>query len=108
MASKVHSFFASGQLSQFLDQQNPLTSLDHLRRMSVLGKGGLTKERASMAVRDVHYTHFGRVCPVQAPEGQSIGLITYLAMYAYVNEFGFLETPYVKLLKEADGRIKYR
>ncbi|MEN9389511.1 MAG: hypothetical protein RLY61_595 [Candidatus Parcubacteria bacterium] len=106
VASKVHSFFASGQLSQFLDQQNPLTSLDHLRRMSVLGKGGLTKERASMAVRDVHYTHFGRVCPVRTPEGQSIGLITYLAMYAYVNEFGFLETPYVKLLKEADGRIK--
>ncbi len=106
VASKVHSFFASGQLSQFLDQQNPLTSLDHLRRMSVLGKGGLTKERASMAVRDVHYTHFGRVCPVRTPEGQSIGLITYLAMFAYVNEYGFLETPYVKLEKEADGRIK--
>jgi len=106
VASKIHSFFASGQLSQFLDQQNPLTSLDHLRRMSVLGKGGLTKERASMAVRDVHYTHFGRVCPVRTPEGQSIGLITYLAMYAYVNEYGFLETPYVKLQKEDDGRIK--
>ena len=106
VASKVHSFFASGQLSQFLDQQNPLTSLDHLRRMSVLGKGGLTKERASMAVRDVHFTHFGRICPVRTPEGQSIGLITYLAMYAYVNEYGFLETPYVKIKKEADGRMK--
>lgn len=104
--ANIHSFFATGQLSQFQDQQNPLTSLENLRRLSVLGPGGLTKERASMAVRDVHYSSFGRVCPVRTPEGQSIGLINYLAMYARVNNYGFLETPYVKLEKAADGRVK--
>ncbi len=106
VAAKIHSFFASGQLSQFQDQQNPLTSLDHLRRLSVLGKGGLTKERASMAVRDVHYSHFGRICPVRTPEGPNIGLINYLASYAHVNEYGFLETPYYKLEKDASGKVK--
>ena len=102
VAASVHSFFATGQLSQFQDQQNPLTSLAHLRRLSVLGPGGLTKERASMAVRDVHYSSFGRVCPVRTPEGPNIGLINYLSMYARVNKFGFLETPYLKLKKEGD------
>src|SRR3989344_1534760 len=106
VAAKIHSFFATGQLSQFQDQQNPLTSLDHLRRLSVMGPGGLTKERASMAVRDVHYSSFGRICPVRTPEGPNIGLINYLAMYAKVNQYGFLETPYIKLEKEPDGRIK--
>jgi len=106
VTAKIHSFFASGQLSQFQDQQNPLTSLDHLRRLSVMGPGGLTKERASMAVRDVHYTHYGRICPVRTPEGPNIGLITYLAMYARINEYGFVETPYFKLVREDEGRVK--
>ena len=106
VTAKIHSFFASGQLSQFQDQQNPLNALDHLRRISVTGPGGLTKERASMAVRDVHYTHYGRVCPVRTPEGPSIGLINYMAMYAKVNENGFLETPYFKLKHETNGRVK--
>lgn len=106
VAAKIHSFFATGQLSQFQDQQNPLTSLDHLRRLSVMGPGGLTKERASMAVRDVHYSSFGKICPVRTPEGPNIGLINYLSMYARVNKYGFLETPYIKLTKEADERIK--
>ncbi|OGC69348.1 hypothetical protein A2415_04400, partial [candidate division WWE3 bacterium RIFOXYC1_FULL_39_7] len=106
ITASIHSFFATGQLSQLHDQQNPLTALDHLRRVSVLGPGGLTKERASMSVRDVHYSSFGRICPVRTPEGPSIGLINYLAMYAHVNEYGFLETPYIKLEKQKDGRIK--
>src|SRR3989338_7407674 len=106
VAAKIHSFFASGQLSQFQDQQNPLTALDHLRRLSVMGKGGLTKERASLAVRDVHYTHYGRICPVRTPEGPNIGLINYLAAYARVNEYGFLETPYFKLEKSSDVQVR--
>ncbi len=106
VASNIHSFFATGQLSQYHDQQNPLTSLEHIRRLSVLGPGGLTRERASMSVRDVHYSSFGKICPVRTPEGPSIGLITYMAMYAQVNEYGFLETPYVRLKKGANGRIK--
>jgi DNA-directed RNA polymerase subunit beta len=103
IAASIHSFFATGTLSQLQDQQNPLTALDHLRRLSVLGPGGLTKERASMSVRDVHYSSFGRICPVRTPEGPSIGLINYLAMYARINEYGFLETPYVKLKKTEKG-----
>jgi len=106
VASNIHSFFATGQLSQYHDQQNPLTSLEHIRRLSVLGPGGLTRERASMSVRDVHYSSFGKICPVRTPEGPSIGLITYMAMYAKVNDYGFLETPYVRLKKGADGRVK--
>jgi DNA-directed RNA polymerase subunit beta len=106
VAANIHSFFASGPLSQMQDQQNPLTSLDHLRRFSVMGPGGLSKERASMAVRDVHYSSFGRVCPVRTPEGPNIGLINYMAMYARVNKYGFLETPYLKLIKDSKGRVK--
>jgi len=106
VAASIHSFFATGQLSQFQDQQNPLTSLAHLRRLSVLGPGGLTKERASMAVRDVHYSSFGRICPVRTPEGPNIGLINYLSMYARVNKYGFLETPYLKLEKNSKGKVK--
>ncbi len=106
IAAAVHSFFATGQLSQLHDQQNPLTALDHLRRLSVLGPGGLTKERASFSVRDVHYSSFGRVCPVRTPEGPNIGLINYLAMYAKVNDYGFLETPYIRLEKTSDGRVR--
>ena len=104
--ARVHSFFALGQLSQYQDQSNPLTGLDHLRRLSVLGPGGLSKERASFSVRDVHYTHYGRICPVRTPEGPNIGLISYLSLFARVNEYGFLETPYRKLLKGKDGKVK--
>ncbi len=103
ITAAVHSFFATGQLSQLQDQQNPLTALDHLRRLSVLGPGGLTRERASMSVRDVHYSSFGRICSVRTPEGQSVGLINYLAMYAKINNYGFIETPYIKLIKDAKG-----
>lgn len=106
ITAKIQGFLASGRLSQYQDQQNPLTALDHLRRVSVSGPGGLTKERASMEVRDVHFTHYGRICPVRTPEGPNIGLITYLAMYSKVNEYGFLETPYFKLKREDDGRVK--
>lgn len=102
VTANIQSFFATGRLSQFQDQQNPLTSLAHIRRLSVLGPGGLTKERASMAVRDVHYSSFGRICPVRTPEGPNIGLINYLAMYARINKYGFIETPYIKLEREKD------
>jgi DNA-directed RNA polymerase subunit beta len=106
VAASIHSFFATGQLSQHHDQQNPLTALDHLRRLSVLGPGGLTRERASMSVRDVHYSSFGKICPVRTPEGPSVGLINYLATYARVNDYGFLETPYRKIEKTKDGKMK--
>jgi DNA-directed RNA polymerase subunit beta len=103
VAAKVHTFFASGQLTQLQEQQNPISSLAHLRRISVLGPGGLKKERASFSVRDVHYSSFGKICPVRSPEGQSIGLINYLALFTRVNEYGFLETPYYKLDKTKKG-----
>jgi len=106
VAARIHAFFASGQLSQFQEQTNPLAGLDHLRRLSVLGPGGLTRERASFSVRDTHYSQYGRICPTRTPEGTSIGLITYLALYARVNEYGFIEAPYRKLVKEKDGRVK--
>jgi DNA-directed RNA polymerase subunit beta len=106
VAARLHAFFASGQLSQFQEQTNPLAGLDHLRRLSVLGPGGLTRERASFSVRDAHYSHYGRICPTRTPEGSSIGLITYLALYAKVNEYGFIETPYRKLIHEKDGRVR--
>ncbi len=90
----INSFFGSSQLSQFLDQPNPIAELTHKRRLSALGAGGLTRERAGFEVRDVHYTHYGRMCPIETPEGQNIGLITSLATYAKINKYGFIETPY--------------
>ncbi len=93
----VKEFFASSQLSQFMDQINPLAELEHKRRLSALGPGGLTRERASFEVRDVHRSHYGRICPIETPEGSNIGLINYLASYARMNDFGFLETPYLKV-----------
>ncbi len=93
----VKEFFGSSQLSQFMDQTNPLSEITHKRRLSALGPGGLTRERAGFEVRDVHPTHYGRICPVETPEGPNIGLITSMATYARVNEFGFLETPYRKV-----------
>jgi DNA-directed RNA polymerase subunit beta len=97
ISAVIQSFFGSSQLSQFMDQTNPLAELTHKRRLSALGPGGLTRERAGFEVRDVHYTHYGRMCPIETPEGPNIGLITSLATYARVNEFGFLETPYRKV-----------
>jgi len=90
----VNEFFGSSQLSQFMDQTNPLSEITHKRRLSALGPGGLTRERAGFEVRDVHNTHYGRVCPVETPEGPNIGLIVSLSAYARVNDFGFIETPY--------------
>jgi len=97
VSTVIASFFGSSQLSQFMDQINPLAEMTHKRRLSALGPGGLTRERAGFEVRDVHHTHYGRVCPIETPEGPNIGLISYLATHARVNEFGFLETPYRKV-----------
>ena len=97
ITSTIMEFFSSGQLSQFMDQTNPLSEITHKRRLSALGEGGLVKERAGFEVRDVHPTHYGRICPVETPEGQNIGLINTLAMYAKVNDLGFVEAPYRKV-----------
>jgi DNA-directed RNA polymerase subunit beta len=97
-ASAVREFFASSQLSQFMDQNNPLAEITHKRRLSALGPGGLTRERAGFEVRDVHTTHYGRICPIETPEGPNIGLINSLATYARANQYGFIETPYRKVL----------
>ncbi|MFM8456496.1 MAG: DNA-directed RNA polymerase subunit beta, partial [Ignavibacteria bacterium] len=97
ITSVVNQFFGTNQLSQFMDQTNPLSELTHKRRTSALGPGGLTRERAGFEVRDVHYTHYGRLCPIETPEGPNIGLISSLAIHARINEFGFIETPYRKV-----------
>ena len=97
VAAAVKEFFGSSQLSQFMDQNNPLSEVTHKRRVSALGPGGLTRERAGFEVRDVHPTHYGRVCPIETPEGPNIGLINSLAVYARTNDYGFLETPYRKV-----------
>ncbi|MDP6530134.1 MAG: DNA-directed RNA polymerase subunit beta [Gemmatimonadota bacterium] len=99
ISAVIKTFFGSSQLSQFMDQTNPLAELTHKRRLSALGPGGLTRERAGFEVRDVHYTHYGRICPIETPEGPNIGLISSLATFARVNEFGFLETPYRSVKK---------
>lgn len=98
VSAVINAFFGSSQLSQFMDQTNPLAELTHKRRLSALGPGGLTRERAGFEVRDVHHTHYGRICPVETPEGPNIGLISSLATYARINEFGFIETPYRKVV----------
>ena len=102
--ASIKEFFGSSQLSQFMDQTNPLGELTHKRRLSALGPGGLTRERAGMEVRDVHYSHYGRMCPIETPEGPNIGLINSLSTYAKVNKFGFIETPYRKVDPET-GRV---
>jgi len=102
VSAAIREFFGSSQLSQFMDQTNPLSEITHKRRVSALGPGGLTRERAGFEVRDVHPTHYGRVCPIETPEGPNIGLINSLALYARTNEFGFLETPYRKVV---DGMV---
>ena len=102
VAAAIKEFFGSSQLSQFMDQNNPLSEVTHKRRVSALGPGGLTRERAGFEVRDVHPTHYGRVCPIETPEGPNIGLINSLAVYARTNDYGFLETPYRKVV---DGKV---
>ena len=97
ITSSIREFFGSSQLSQFMDQTNPLSELTHKRRISALGPGGLTRERAGFEVRDVHYTHYGRLCPIESPEGPNIGLISALSSFAKINEYGFIETPYRKI-----------
>jgi len=109
ISSVINTFFGTSQLSQFMDQTNPLAELTHKRRLSALGPGGLTRERAGFEVRDVHYTHYGRLCPIETPEGPNIGLISSLCTYARVNEFGFLETPY-RIKGDDDkvsGKVEY-
>ena len=104
VATAIREFFGSSPLSQFMDQNNPLAELTHKRRLSALGPGGLSRDRASFEVRDVHYTHYGRICPVETPEGPNIGLISYLASYAKVSDYGFLKAPYRRVDK-ATGRV---
>lgn len=103
LSSVINSFFGTNQLSQFMDQTNPLSELTHKRRISALGPGGLSRERAGFEVRDVHYTHYGRLCTIETPEGPNIGLISSLCVYAKINELGFIETPYYKV---EDGLVK--
>jgi DNA-directed RNA polymerase subunit beta len=102
LTTVIRDFFARSQLSQFMDQINPLAEVTHKRRLSALGPGGLNRERAGFEVRDVHPSHYGRICPIETPEGPNIGLINSLSTYARVNEFGFIETPY-RVVK--DGRV---
>ena len=108
VAAAVREFFGSSQLSQFMDQTNPLSEVTHKRRMSALGPGGLTRERAGFEVRDVHPTHYGRICPIETPEGPNIGLINSLATYARVNKYGFIESPYRKVVdKKVTDEVIY-
>ena len=108
ISSVINTFFGTNQLSQFMDQTNPLAELTHKRRMSALGPGGLTRERAGFEVRDVHYTHYGRLCPIETPEGPNIGLISSLCIHAKVNDFGFIETPYRKVKdKKVSKSVEY-
>ena len=104
VTAAIKEFFGSSPLSQFMDQTNPLAELTHKRRLSALGPGGLSRERANMEVRDVHYSHYGRMCPIETPEGPNIGLISYLATYARINEYGFIEAPF-RAVDHATGRV---
>ena len=110
VVTAIRDFFGSSPLSQFMDQNNPLAELTHKRRISALGPGGLSRDRASFEVRDVHYTHYGRMCPIETPEGPNIGLISYLATYAKISKYGFIEAPYRKVVHETmeDGTVRHR
>jgi len=110
VVTAIREFFGSSPLSQFMDQNNPLAELTHKRRLSALGPGGLSRDRASFDVRDVHYTHYGRMCPIETPEGPNIGLISYLATYAKISKYGFIEAPYRKVVHETmeDGTVRHR
>ncbi len=108
ISSVINAFFGTNQLSQFMDQTNPLSELTHKRRVSALGPGGLTRERAGFEVRDVHHTHYGRLCPIETPEGPNIGLISSLTIYAQVNDYGFIETPYRKVVNgKVTKKVEY-
>ena len=109
VTTAIREFFGSSQLSQFMDQNNPLAELTHKRRLSALGPGGLSRDRASFDVRDVHYTQYGRMCPIETPEGPNIGLISYLTTYARISDYGFIEAPYRKVehITDADGNVKH-
>src|SRR5207253_1286730 len=100
VVAAMKEFFGGSQLSQFMDQTNPLAELAHKRRLSALGPGGLSRDRAGFDVRDVHFSHYGRICPIETPEGPNIGLIVSLASYATINEYGFIETPYRRIIRE--------
>ena len=110
VATVIREFFGSSQLSQFMDQANPLAELTHKRRLSALGPGGISRDRASFDVRDVHYTHYGRMCPIETPEGPNIGLISYLSTYARISDYGFIEAPYRKVehITDENGNVKHR
>ena len=110
LSSVINSFFGTNQLSQFMDQTNPLSEVTHKRRLSALGPGGLSRERAGFEVRDVHYTHYGRLCTIETPEGPNIGLISSLCVYAKVNKLGFIETPYRSVTEgkvDLQGEVTY-
>ncbi len=108
LSAVIKEFFGSSQLSQFMDQTNPLSEITHKRRLSALGPGGLTRERAGFEVRDVHPTHYGRICPIETPEGPNIGLITSLSTYARVNDYGFIETPYREVVNgKVTNNVRY-
>ena len=106
VVASIKEFFGTSQLSQFMDQPNPLAGLTHRRRLSALGPGGLSRERAGFEVRDVHSSHYGRMCPIETPEGPNIGLIGSLATYAKVNRFGFIETPYRRVVERQGDRAR--
>ncbi|MBQ4354081.1 MAG: DNA-directed RNA polymerase subunit beta, partial [Clostridia bacterium] len=110
VVTAIREFFGSSPLSQFMDQNNPLAELTHKRRLSALGPGGLSRDRASFEVRDVHYTHYGRMCPIETPEGPNIGLISYLSTYAKISPYGFIEAPFRKVVHETleDGTVRHR
>jgi len=110
VATAIREFFGSSQLSQFMDQNNPLAELTHKRRLSALGPGGISRDRASFDVRDVHYTHYGRMCPIETPEGPNIGLISYLTTYARISDYGFIEAPYLKVehVTLPDGSVEHK
>jgi DNA-directed RNA polymerase subunit beta len=109
LTASLNSFFRTSQLSSILDQINPLAEIDNLRRLTVMGPGGISRERASFSIRDINASQYGRICPIRSPEGPNIGLVTYLSLYTRVNEFGFLETPYFKVVKEKkNGKVRVK
>ncbi len=103
VVAAMKEFFGGSQLSQFMDQTNPLAELTHKRKLSALGPGGLSRDRAGFDVRDVHHSHYGRICPIETPEGPNIGLIVSLASFAVINDYGFIETPYRRVVRELAG-----
>lgn len=106
ISAVINQFFRTSRLSAILDQTNPLSEIDNIRRLSVMGQGGISRERASFSIRDIHSSQYGRICPVRSPEGPNIGLVTYLTLYSRINEYGFLETPYRKVVKDEKQRVK--